>query len=81
MSPVVSRPKPLGVPVTQNMANLLTAILQQTDDLKKLSVNKVLHLWPSHYCHFSSFVMKLSEHDRDTFQIRDPKIMQSMVDM
>ena len=80
MSPVISRPKPLEVPATQNMANLLTAILQQMDDLKKSSVNKVLHLWPAHYHRFSSFVTKLNDHDRDTLQIRDPKIMQSMID-
>ena len=66
--------------MTQNMANLLTAILQQTDDPKKSSINKVLHLWPSHYCHFSTFITKLREHDRDTVQIRKPKIMQNMVD-
>ena len=35
MSPVISKLKPLGVPVTQNMANVLSAILQQMDDLKK----------------------------------------------
>ena len=37
MSPVISKPKPLVVPVTQSMANLLYAILQQTDDLKTRS--------------------------------------------
>ena len=62
------------------MANLLAAILEQTDDLKKSSPNRVLHLWPSHYQHFSSFVTKLNDHNRDMLQIRDPKIMQSLID-
>ena len=47
--------------------------------LKSHPLTKVLHLWPAHYRRFSSFVTKLSEHDRDTLQIRDPKIMQSMI--
>ena len=32
MSPMTGKSKPLGVPVTQNMASLLSTILEQMDD-------------------------------------------------
>ena len=43
LSPVLGKTKPLGVLVTQSMATLLSAILEQTDDLKSFA-NRVLHL-------------------------------------
>ena len=75
MSPMMDKPKPLGVPVTQNMTSLLSDILEQIDDLKKSSANRVLHIWPAHYQKFGFFMMKMSDHDRDTLQIRDPKLI------
>ena len=56
MSPVIGTSKPLIVPVMQTMASLLSAILDQTVDLKNLYANRVLHFWPPHYQQFSSFV-------------------------
>ena len=80
MSPAMGKSKPLGIPVTQNMASLLSAILEQTDDFKKSSANRVLHIWPAHYEKCRSFVTKKSNHDRDTLQMRDPKLIQNLID-
>ena len=74
MSSVMGKAKPLGVHIIQTMGSLLSAILEQTDDLKK-SANRVLHLWLSHYQQFGSFVTKMSDSYRDTLQIRDPKLI------
>ena len=65
-----------GVPITQAIASLLVAILEQTDDLKKSSAYKVLHLWPPHYRQYSTFVTKMSDAESEVLQIRDPKLKQ-----
>ena len=70
----------LGVLITQAMASLREAILEQTDDLKKSSANKVLHLWPPHYLQYGNFVTKMSDTDREALQIRDPKLIQCHID-
>ena len=64
----------LGVPITQAMASLLRAILEQT------SANKVLHLCLPHYRQFGSFVTKISDTYREVLQIRDPKLIQGQID-
>ena len=78
MSTSASKTGMMGVPITQTMASLLEAILKQTDDLKKLSANKVLHLWP-HYCQYGTFVSKMSDGDRAVLQIGNPKIIQGKI--
>ena len=37
-------------------------------------------MWPSHYCQFGTFITKMSDKDRDTLQITDPKVIQGRID-
>ena len=55
-------------------ASLLTTIMGNKDDLKGLSINKVLWMLLSHNQQFGSFITKMSGMDRDALQIVDPKL-------
>ena len=37
-------------------------------------------MWPSHFRQFSSIVTKMSDMDWDVLKVRDPKVIQSMID-
>ena len=43
-------------------------------------INKVLKMWPSHFHQFRSYVMKMSDMDRDALLITDPKVVQVKID-
>ena len=64
----------------QTIAGLLNAIIEHKDDLKGPSANKVLHMWPSHFHQFGTYVTKMSDKDREVLQISDPKIIQGKID-
>ena len=80
VSTVVAESREIGIPVTQTIVDLLTTIMEHTEDLKGLAVNKVLRMWPSHYKQFGIFVTKMSDKDRETLQIVDPKVIQGKID-
>ena len=71
----------LEVPITQTIASLLTTIFEHMDDLKGLSVNNVLRMWPSHCHQFGNFVTKLSDRDGKCFRslIPSPCTARSML--
>ena len=41
--------KSLGVPITETIASLLSAIFAHRSDLKGSSVNRVIKIWPAHW--------------------------------
>ena len=79
MSTSVAASGGLGVLVTQSVACLLDAIMEHKGNLKELFINKVLRMWLFHYQQVGSFVMKMSNADRDALQITDPKIVQAEI--
>ena len=77
MSTSMAKSGNIGVLVMQTILDLLMVIMEHMDNLKGSSINKVLHMWPSHYCQFGTFATKMSNKDRDTLQIMDPKVIQA----
>ena len=71
MPTVVAKSGGVGVPVMKTIVDLLTMIMEHTDDLNGSSKNKVLHVWPSNYKQFGSYATKMSDTDRETLQIAD----------
>ena len=66
--------------MTHTIVGLLNAIMEHKNDLKGSSINKVVRMWLSHYRQFGTFVTKMSDTDRDTLQIADPKVIQGKID-
>ena len=80
MSNPATTPRRLGFPIKQSVATLLTAIMGHKGDLKGLSINKVLRVWPAHFQQNRSYVTKMSDWDRETLQIVDSKVVQGKID-
>ena len=80
MTTTIAPSKGLGFLVTQSVATLLTAIMEHKGNLKGLSINKVLQVWPSHFEQFGSYITKMSDEDREMLQIADPKVGHSKID-
>ena len=80
MTSSATSPRRLGFPVTQPVATLLTAIMGHKGDLKGSSINKVLRVWPSHFQQYGSYVIKMSDGDRETLQITNSKVVQGKID-
>ena len=69
MSTSVTPPGGLGVAVMQTIAGLLSVIMEHTGNLKGLSGNQVLGLWPSHFQQFGFYVTEMSDLDTEVLQI------------
>ena len=80
MTSTVASPRRLGFPITQSVAALMKMIMEHKGDLKGSSINKVLRVWPSHFQQFGSYIMKMSDGDRETLQIADPKVVHCKID-
>ena len=55
----------------------VTMIMEHKDNLKVLSINKVLQRWPYDFQQFGSYVTKMSDVDKDMLQIADLKVVYS----
>ena len=69
MSTMVTKSEGISVPIKQTIVDLLTTIMEHTDDLKGSSI----HMWPSHYKKFSTFITKMSDKDWEILLIVDPR--------
>ena len=51
----------LGVPVTQPMVDLLCVIFDCTDNLKSMTANQVIRMWPVHCNQSGAFQITMGE--------------------